>query len=446
MENIYQIFISATKKHMEIERNNLINSLLLQNCYPVTMEYFVTSHGVSTLNACLNAIDRSDAVILLLKDNYGEKIEKTIIESSFPEGCPFKAKGLCNCVNDTHCKYSFTHFEYKYSVMLNKIIYVLFHESLFDGNEKSIELDGFKNDTNLNGGYNVYSDKDFNSISSAIISKIKNDCSKKNNLGLIKADIRSKLGVLENRLSLFENAIFDGFIPIKNYMGCIIKNNDLIFYVYKESRMLREKHGFDFSIHINTDQDEHFSGKLSRQFINAHAYVRYSRKNGFSDFIECNIQEKSYGKEYLNCHIEFSNISGARLPVGKNKTIGVLYTYHVDKKLYGNEIGRKISPFLEKTVVELRYPSAQPQQYECFEKKENALIMLEDIDAYSIEQTDVSFLETILTSSEIDKYILEIYDQNLMYNDLKTISVDVPTRDVYGNDHPMHFYIRWEKI
>lgn len=447
MEKIYQIFISATKKNMEVERINLINSLLLQNCYPVTMEYFISSHEISTLKACLNAIDRSDAVILLLKDNYGEKISKVMIESSFIKGCPFKEKGLCKCNSGKYCNYSFTHFEYKYSFLKKKIIYVLFHNSLLIRNNNSIELENFKKDTNINGSYNVYDDNDFDSISSAVISKIKNDCKERKNFGLIKVDNCSETCSLKNRISLFEKNIFDGLEPIKNYMGCIIKEDDLIFYVYKESKLLREKHGFDFSIHINTDQNEDFKGKLTREMIDAHAYVRYTHAQGFKEFTECIIQEKSYGKEYLNCHIEFAKKSGVKLPIVRNTTIGVLYTYHVNKNLYGNEIGRKTSPFLEDTVVELRYPDSQPHTFECFEKRDNDLIILDDNGIQNSKQSDNSFLDSILSESKMKiEDIFSIYDKNINFRNLKTITINVPTHSIDGNAQTIHFYVRWEKI
>ena len=445
MERIYKIFISATKKNMEFERSSLINTLLMNNCYPITMEYFINSNNESTLSACLKGIKNADSIMLILKDNYGEYIPKKMIADTFSNICPFKASGYCSCIEGDLCKYSFTHFEYLYASLLNKMIFVMVHEKLFTIDENCNKVYDFLKQVNLKGCYNVYSGKkNFDVVSSAIIAEIKQKCKENSKLGLVSAEEFVSVEELKTRLALFENSYNNGFIPLKNYMGCIIDDRDLTFYVYKELKMKKERRGFDFSIHINTDQ-RNFEGRLSQKLIKAHAYVRYSTINGFSNFVECAIQERSYGREYLNCHISFCDTNGVILPINERKVVGVLYTYQVDKALYGNEIGRKPSPFLEETLVELKYNKNRKININCYEKKENSLIMLDSYDYESIKPVNNSFITNILSDKEAKDYIYKKYLEGFNESDVVTHAVTVPLSDTDGKEQTMHFYIRWEE-
>lgn len=442
MVKTYRIFISSTKKNMSKERSLLINSILMNHCHPVTMEYFVNSNNTSSLTACVDAIDESDAVILMVKDNYGELIHKYEIENTFQDGCPLYKNGSCKCSDGNTCKYSYTHFEYLYSCLYSKVVYVLVHDSLFLNNDSQSTFD-FMQEAKQRGGYNVYSDENFGVVSSAVISGIKSKCESDELSGLVSAKYYFDLINTKNKLYSFEKNYMNGFVPIKNYMGCIIQEEDLVFYVYKELNMLESKQGFDFSIHINTEQAD-FKDKLTKDFIQAHAYVRYSKKEEFSGFFECNINERSYGREYLNCHIDFVNKNNQELPISKEKTIGVLYTYKVTKKLYGNEIGRKTSPFLEETLVELGCCKENALNYQCMQKVNNKYRLIDFPNDSHPKVTNNSFLENILKNHEEFNHIFNNYFSPEDLDNIKYVNIPVSNMTANIKDELVHFYVRWE--
>ncbi len=442
MERIFKIFISATKQTLEYEREALINNVMLQNCIPVTMEYFVNPNNKTTLSACIDNIDNSDAVILILKSRYGSKIEYDEIKNTFPNGCPLK-NTLCkkltgDCTKG--CKLSYTHFEYLYAKLKKKVIYVI-------GNLKqtSNEIKALFNDAR-EGCFNVYSNLgEFNSTSTTIISKIIKECSTDDSLGLVPSVLVKDLPELKQRVNFLESNFYNGFIPQKNLMGCLmVRNTDnLVFYVYKELKLKESRTGFDFSIHINIgDKSE---SALTKSFVCAHAYVKYkSNNNKFSNFYECQIDEKSYGHEYLNCHIDFLKQNNVRLPIKKGDFVGIFYTYKVNKALYGNEIGRQISPFFEETLVELSYAkSGKPLAFDCFEKVENNFVDVEGLDSVNIKPSNASFLNKILEGDELQKYLIDRYDcGKLSEYEIKKIRVP-EFFDDNKRRRLSHFYVKW---
>ncbi len=439
MERIFKIFISATKRTLEFERSTLIDALLLQNCIPITMEYFINPNRMPTLEACIKAIDKSDAVILILKNRYGTKIPYDEILRSFPNGCPLKNTMCSNCKGS--CELSYTHFEYRYATLKKKILYVLSNIA-----ETSDEIQSFFDDTQSKGCYNIYTDSNsFIATSSTIVSKIIQDCRCDNYSGLIPASMIGKLPALQRRISFLESNFYNGFIPQKNFMGCLMKqySDDLVFYVYKELQLRENRTGFDFSIHINIGDKSEVT--LSKKLVEAHAYIKYKAENSkFTSFYECQIAEKSYGHEYLNCHIEFLKQNNIRLPIRKGDSVGVFYTYKVNKYLYGNEIGRQISPFFETTLVELIYSKKQENLvFDCFEKIENNLMDVEGFDSEKIKPSTRSFLLDILSKQEVKSMVLDTYKCG-KFSDYTIKQIMLPEFvDEDGNRRLSHFYVKW---
>lgn len=438
MKHVFRIFISASKQTLEYEREAVIENILLQNCIPVTMEYFINSNNITTLKACINSIDISDAVILILKSRYGSKIDYTEIQNTFPNGCPLdgtmcgKCKGVCNL--------SYTHFEYLYAKLNNKVLYVISNIS-----ETTEEIKVFSNDTQRQGCYNVYTDKNsFNAKSTAIISNIVQECNADNSLGLVPATLVTEIPSLRQRIDFLENNFYNGFIPQKNLMGCLMVKNteDLVFYVYKELQLKEPRTGFDFSIHINIGDKSNVT--LTKNFVGAHAYVKYNSGGEFTPFYECQINEKSYGHEYLNCHIEFLKQNNIRLPIKKGNIVGIFYTYKVNKVLYGNEIGRQTSPFFEETLVELMYDKDKNNLiFDCFEKFENNFIDIEGYDSDKITPCAVSFLENVLSNQELKKYFFDMYDCGELSEYIIKDIIVPEFRDENGCRRLSHFYVKW---
>lgn len=445
MDRIFRIFISSSKQTLEYEREALINNILRQNCVPITMEYFINSNNITTLGVCINKIDNSDAVILILKTRYGSKIGRSEIERTFPNGCPLEETMCKECTGD--CNLSYTHFEYLYSKLKHKVLYVIGKI-----NKSSGKIRTFFEDAQKNGCYNLYTDlNSFNSTSAAIISKIVQECATDNSLGLVPASFVKDLPNLQQRINFLENNFYNGFIPQKNLMGCLMVQDadDLIFYVYKELKLKEHKSGFDFSIHINIGDKSDVD--LSKNFVAAHSYVKYGTADDFTHFYECQINEKSYGREYLNCHIDFIKQDDSlsvktRLPIKKGDIVGILYTYKVNKRLYGNEIGRKISPFFEKTLVELVYAKDRKElSFDCFEKVENSFIDVEGLDSKKIKPNDKSFLQDILSTEELNSYLISTYNCGDLSNYLIK-EIQVPEFfDEYGNRRLSHFYVKWSE-
>lgn len=438
MERIFRIFISATKQTLEYERDALINNILLQNCIPVTMEYFVNPNNITTLGACINKIDKSDAVILILKSRYGSKIDYAEIESTFPDGCPLKHTMCEKCTGK--CILSYTHFEYLYSKLKKKVLYVISNVA-----ETSDEIKVFSDDAQRKGCYNVYTDlNSFNAKSTTIISNIIRECNAYNNLGLVPAVLVEDLPNLQQRINFLESNFYNGFIPQKNLMGCLMVQNtdDLIFYVYKELKLKENRTGFDFSIHINIGDKSEVT--LTKSFVDAHSYVKYKTNDNFTPFYECQINEKSYGHEYVNCHIDFLKQNNIRLPIKKGDVVGIFYTYKVNKVLYGNEIGRQVSPFFEETLIELVYAkNKKTLSFDCFEKVENNFIDVEGLDSEKIQPSNRSFLSKILSEQELQKYLIDTYSCGKL-SDYIIKEILVPEFfDENCHRRLSHFYVKW---
>lgn len=437
MKRIYRIFISATKQTLEYEREALINNILLQNCIPVTMEYFINPNNITTLSACINKIDISDAVILLLKTRYGSKIDHREIIQTFSDGCPLQ-NTMCEKCNG-QCNLSYTHFEYLYAKLRNKVIYVINNIS-----NTSDEIKLFWDDAQSKGCYNVYTDESsFMATSSTVISSIIQACDENDKLGLVPAISVGEVASLRQRVNFLESNFYNGFIPQKNYMGCLMvqDTDDLVFYVYKELQLKEVRTGFDFSIHINIGDKSEVT--LSKKFVDAHAYVKYKTDESFTPFYECQINEKSYGHEYLNCHIEFLKQNNIRLPIKKGDVVGIFYTYKVNKLLYGNEIGRQTSPFFEETLVELMYEKSKTLIFDCFEKIENNLVDVEGLDSDKITTSKVSFLCDVLSAQEVEKYFLEKYSCGILPDYIIKKILLPEFIDEKGYRRLSHFYVKW---
>ncbi len=435
MDSVYRIFVSASKQTLERERDSVNQAILLSHNLPISMEFFVSSNNTSTLKKCIDSINESDAVLLMLKERYGTYIKSQEVRDTFSDGCPLQKAGLCKgCKSqEKKCKYSYTHFEYLYAKHRGKIVYVLHKDSPVEEYDRNMQR--FVDGIHSSGAYNIYTDEqNFDRESATIISRIIDDCKKDASLGLVPAKDVQNINMLQEQIAFLEDGYFDGLIPQKNYMGCI-RTSKLVFYVYKEFLLRKQKHNIDFSIHINT-ANKNFDGSLTVETVNANAYVRYDHGSGFSDFHKCHINEKSYGREYLNCNIEFKRTDGMRLQIEPGSRIGIFYTYTVDEHLYGNEIGRKTSPFFEETVLEIL--NKGELSVECSEKRGFDHFLVEEC----MDDTQNSFLLTILKDDEFNKYIDAIYsvgqivDYNL--NQIRVPNIS-PKRIV-------HFYVKWEEI
>lgn len=244
---------------MEKERKKLIESILFHKCLPITMEYFTGEHGVFSLNLCKTAIEESDAIILVLKDFYGSFVKREEVNACFPDGMPFKHPR----------KFSYTDFEYMYAKYLGKTIYVLIEKNkqISDPFQVSF-IDSIKN----SGFVSFFKDyNEFTSSSSIAINQILIECQKNNSLGLISAKRLEDFENLHNRICVLEDNANNGLAILQNYMGCLIYEDKLYFYVYKKMHLLRKKDRINFSIHMNSAESG-FKGVLSVDYVKAKAY------------------------------------------------------------------------------------------------------------------------------------------------------------------------------
>lgn len=259
---------------------------------------------------------------------------------------------------------------------------------------------------------------------------------KNESLGLIPAERLKDFEKLNKRISVLEDNASNGLAILQNYMGCLINKDTLHFYVYKKMHLLRAKDRINFSIHMNSAENG-FDGILSTEYVKAKAYIRYKKRDStkFSDFYECKISERSYGTEYLYCYINFRDDQNILLPIEKDDELDILYTYQVDQKLYGREIGRKSSVFFEDLIVELGYLPGSRIEFYCVEENDGNYIRVDGKDYNHIEEGKSIVLEKcknidLFEGLSIDKFIFKT-----IYLNSKKIN--------NGFESTVHYYVKW---
>lgn len=130
MDKVYRIFISSCKRLLEKERQILSEFILMNNHFPVQMEYsFQSDNREYSIEVDKKKLEEADCVIFILSYLYGEIIEEKIGNK---EECPLREKQHKNCdscFSPKGCKLSFTQFEYEYAKLLNKPIIVIFNKN-----------------------------------------------------------------------------------------------------------------------------------------------------------------------------------------------------------------------------------------------------------------------------------------------------------------------------
>ena len=133
---IYRIFVSSCIRLLEEERQILSRTILQHGHHPFQMEFnFDGSTLERSLSVDMEKIQQADSVICILNYLYGEVIGE---KRGDIHSCPL-FQGDCKSVNCacrsepySACSLSFTEFEYEYSKLLGKKVFVIFNRQYKD--------------------------------------------------------------------------------------------------------------------------------------------------------------------------------------------------------------------------------------------------------------------------------------------------------------------------
>jgi hypothetical protein len=230
MKKTYRIFISSTVKDKENLRNKVEKHIISKYDFPIKSEYFRGAGNDSPLPILMQKIEESDGIIFILGHKYGEIIAKKRISK-----CPItkKYKSLkCNC-KAQECNLSFVEFEYRYALLKNKPLVILYDNcnSEITEPEQDYFINELKNLGNVSEYIGTTFENELTKSYDALIKKIKtNEDNRIDFYGLIPYKEFAKLEPLEikgtyiNQKELLKSLKQDSIYELS-------KNNELIIRV-----------------------------------------------------------------------------------------------------------------------------------------------------------------------------------------------------------------------